>query len=373
MILDSETQRRLLPPKLLERHADRRGKTRSRRRIACAGFVAVCGLISLSTLATARAGPDIWIDTDPSLGLTFHDADDGFALIQAFHSPEVRIRGISVSYGNTTLGKALPIARKLAERFGGPAEIDAGSVVSGAVGPEDLGRETDATRSLEKLLETCSGDQRRLVYVALGPLTDLATSLQRRPDLVPVLESAILLGGRSPGEHFRVAGSWNRYEFHDANFEKDPAATAIVLRSGVPVILVPVGLAFREELLITSGDFDRLRNEGDEAGRYLAEAASSWLRGWRYGFGARGGPLFDSLAILAVTHPQLCTFSSRRVVISPRIDAPVSESSQGNYLLIMPEDSATPAASSVKVCASVAAGAKATIMDRLLRRPPATQ
>ena len=64
---------------------------------------------------------NVWIDTDPSIGVPFHEADDGFALIQAFHSPELRIRGISTSYGNAGLATTTRIAREIAGRFGGPA------------------------------------------------------------------------------------------------------------------------------------------------------------------------------------------------------------------------------------------------------------
>ncbi len=324
----------------------------------------------------AHAQTDVWIDTDPSLGLTFHDADDGFALVQAFHSPELRIRGISVSYGNTTLGKALPIARTLAERFGEPAGVGTGSVVAGATGPTDLSRATEATEALEKLLASFVGDGRRLTYLALGPLTDLASLLQRRPDLAPALERVVFLGGRTPGERFRLPGSWNRYEFHDANFEKDPAAATLVLRAGVPLTLVPVSLAFRDELLIRSADFAALRRDGGEAARFLCDAAAGWLRGWRYGFNARGGPLFDSLAVLAITHPRLCTFAPRRVIVSQQLDAPVSATPssgdlKGYYLLMLADDVAPivgPPPSAVTVCTTVSESARATILERLSRR-----
>ena len=62
---------------------------------------------------------DVWIDTDPSIGVPLHEADDGFALVQAFHSPELRIRGISTTYGNAGLGTTDRIAREMARWFGG--------------------------------------------------------------------------------------------------------------------------------------------------------------------------------------------------------------------------------------------------------------
>ena len=75
---------------------------------------------------------DVWIDTDPSIGVPFHEADDGFALIQAFHSPELRIQGISTTYDNAGLATTTRLTREMAARFGSPAGIDASHVYSGA-------------------------------------------------------------------------------------------------------------------------------------------------------------------------------------------------------------------------------------------------
>ena len=82
---------------------------------------------------------DVWIDTDPSIGLAFHEADDGFALVQAFHSPEIRIRGISTTYGNAGLWTTTRIAREMVIRFGGPAKLIEPHVHFGAASARDIG------------------------------------------------------------------------------------------------------------------------------------------------------------------------------------------------------------------------------------------
>ena len=38
----------------------------------------------------------VWMDVDPAAGLEGKDVDDALALIQAFHSPELDVRGVSV-------------------------------------------------------------------------------------------------------------------------------------------------------------------------------------------------------------------------------------------------------------------------------------
>ena len=80
---------------------------------------------------------DVWIDTDPAIGIPNCDVDDGLALIQAFHSPELRIRGVSAVFGNAPLEQAYPLAREVCERFGPPGL----PVLEGAASKSDLGRD----------------------------------------------------------------------------------------------------------------------------------------------------------------------------------------------------------------------------------------
>jgi hypothetical protein len=44
----------------------------------------------------AQAGT-VWIDTDVSIGSPIREVDDAFALVLAFHSPEIRIAGLSTT------------------------------------------------------------------------------------------------------------------------------------------------------------------------------------------------------------------------------------------------------------------------------------
>jgi len=49
------------------------------------------------------AADTVWIDTDVSIGSPIREVDDAYALLLAFHSPEIRIAGISTTYGNALL------------------------------------------------------------------------------------------------------------------------------------------------------------------------------------------------------------------------------------------------------------------------------
>ncbi len=298
---------------------------------------------------------DVWIDTDPSIGLPFHEADDAFALVQAFHSPELRIRGVSTSYGNAPLAATTRIGRRLVERFGRTAGLDGGRVFAGAASAADLGRETAATEALADALRAGP-----LTYVALAPLTNLASVLRRHPELAARLVRVVFVGGRTPGRKFRAG--WNPYEFHDANFHKDPGAAGEVLRvSGLPLTLTPVELALGVPL--TSADLRRIGRDGGAAGRFLARAAWPWLLGWRVFTGLPGGVVFDCFAVLAVTHPHLLEAEERFVGIQA-----AARRREPQHLLARREPGPWPGAAAGRratFCTAARPAAKAVLMARL--------
>ena len=69
---------------------------------------AVVSLALVLAAAVAHPADNVWLDVDTSIGLPRGEVDDGLALIQAFHSPELAIRGISVVFGNASLEEAAP-------------------------------------------------------------------------------------------------------------------------------------------------------------------------------------------------------------------------------------------------------------------------
>ena len=302
---------------------------------------------------------DVWIDTDPSIGVPFHEADDGFALVQAFHSPELRIRGISTTYGNASLSTTTRIAREMAARFGGPAGITDAQVFAGAASARDLGRPTAATEALRAALA-----ERPLTYLALAPLTNLATFLTLHPEAARRIERVIFVGGRSPGVRFR-AGRWNPYEFTDGNFHKDNAAAAILLAVGPPLMLVPVALALSWPLV--PEELTRIGREGGPAGQYLADKAWLWMRLWRLCFGIEGGIIFDCLAVLAASHPHLLEYERRYAAITRNPGARSVNSPRNIHLVASPGPLNEPTRE-VIFCPRAAADLRTSLVTRLLAR-----
>ncbi len=268
---------------------------RSKRRIGCrlttSILVLLCGL-----LPNARA-TTVWIDADPSIGLPFREVDDAFALVLAFHSPETRIVGVSTTYGNASLKNTTRIGQELVSRF---ARNRCG-VYEGARSHGDLGRQTEASGALATALQ-----KERLTYIALGPLTNLATLLRLHPELAQQIDRIILVGGQTSGDALRLGP--NRWlTIHDANILKDSAAVAEVVKSKCPITLAPIETGI--QLQITAVDLQKARHT--VAGKYLYRHSGLWSWFWRRVVGFEGGPIFDALPILAVVRPDLVSSEER--------------------------------------------------------------
>lgn len=251
----------------------------------------------MATENQSNAPSPIWIDTDPSVGLPLHDCDDGYALYQALHSRELKIAGVSVSYGNTSAARGLKITQRFWRKFPDATP----SLFPGAVAAGD--RITAESHSgLTALSSWLEGATEPVTLIALAPATFYAALILKHPHLKSRIKKIIWVAGRVAGERL-FFGQRCSYEFHDANFEKDPSAAAILLDSGISLELIPVGLG--PKLLVTPQDYKLIRDHGGTAGRWLTRKSWLWLFLWRTCFGLKGAPVFDCLAVLSATRPDL--------------------------------------------------------------------
>ncbi len=175
-----------------------------------------CAAILFLAATGCATADSVWIDTDVSIGSPLREVDDAFALVLAFHSRELRITGISTSFGNASLPSVDRVAREMINRFGSSARLSERNVFAGACGPGHLGHATAASEALAAALR-----RQRLTYIAIGPLTNLATLLQLHPELAPRIKRVVFLGGMVAGERLTF-GQNKTLVIHDANVAKDP-------------------------------------------------------------------------------------------------------------------------------------------------------
>jgi inosine-uridine nucleoside N-ribohydrolase len=237
----------------------------------------------------AIASTAVWIDTDPSVARGGHEVDDGLALIQAFGSPELAIRGVSVVFGNAPLNLAFPIGQRLLKDFG-PKGL---RTYSGAASASQLGIETDASRALASALR-----EEKLVVIAIGPVTNVATVLRNHPDLAGRIERIVAVAGRRP--HQRFVPDESVTAFRDFNFESDPAAFQVLLDAGVPLALVPWEIS--SKVWIHAEDLAKLRSARPSLA-WVLDAAQDLLQYWTEHLRTNGFNPFDTLAVGYVVSP----------------------------------------------------------------------
>jgi inosine-uridine nucleoside N-ribohydrolase len=327
------------------------------------GSMAMTLALALGASVEAKTMPAattaVWIDTDPSVSsAASKEVDDGFALVQAFHSPELEIRGVSIVFGNAPLEQAWPIGREIVRRFG-PAGL---AVHAGAAQAAQLGEETDASRALAAALR-----REKLTVLALGPLTNVATVLKNHPELSHKIVSLVAVAGRRPGQQFRATSS-QATPFRDLNFELDAPAFRVLIEADVPLVLAPWEVS--SKVWLNEADLQRMEN-GGAAARWLVEPARRWLRVWQQDFGADGFNPFDTLAVGYVTSPHLIECEDLPATIEMLPDdaggAPTraATTKRKPYLLVGREIRSTRI---VSYCFNPAPGFKEDLMTRLLRR-----
>ena len=259
-------------------------------------------LIAIFGAAHIAAADTVWIDTDVSIGSPIREVDDAYALLLAFRSPEIRIAGISTTYGNASLHRTTRIARDFVQRFGGPAGLESSDVFPGAGSARAGARPNAANEALAAALR-----KQKLTFVALGPLTSLATFLQLHPELVNRIERVVFGGGHAPGDP-PALGPSRSFHIHDANVFKDPLAVEMVLRSRIPLTLLPIETSGR--LQVDASELNELGRSG-APGQFLAQRSKVWLWFWTKFVKTNGGPIFDALAVVSVTRPDLLTMKTR--------------------------------------------------------------
>ncbi|MFO1175384.1 MAG: nucleoside hydrolase [Paracoccaceae bacterium] len=263
----------------------------------------------------------IIIDTDPG-------QDDAVAILLALASPELEVLGITAVAGNVPLALTQKNARVICELAGRPdVKVFAGcdrplnrklvtaEHVHGKTGLDGIAL-PDPTMPLQPghavdfLIETLRREPAGSVTLCpLGPLTNIATALQKAPDIAPRIAEIVLMGGA----YFEVGNITPAAEF---NIYVDPEAADIVFRAGVPLVVMPLDVTHKA--LTSRAWVEGLRALGTQAGR----AAASWTDFFeRYDtskYGSAGAPLHDPCVIAYLLDPGL--FSGRHIHVAIELE-----------------------------------------------------
>ena len=263
------------------------------------------------------------IDTDPGI-------DDCLALLLALNSPELDVRGISVSYGNTSIENAfrnaVEILRKVkrppppAPPPPPPVRVPLGigarrplkrqlQVADDTHGPSGLGYAElppagvilDYVRPLERMLQA---QPQPVTLVTLGPVTSLALVLRANPGLVreKVSRHVAMIGT------IEATGTQTRYS--EFNAWCDPEALATVLAAEIPTEMI--GLDVTRKIIIKGNEVERLA----QSSTWLYDALRFYVEFHRKQEGLDGAVINDVLAIAYLLQPEILTFSDLRLSVN---------------------------------------------------------
>ena len=266
----------------------------------------------------------IIIDTDPG-------QDDAVAILLALASPELEVLGITCVAGNVPLARTTHNARVICELAGRPdIKVFAGcdrplmrplvtaEHVHGKTGldgitlPDPVMTLQDQ-HAVDFLIDTLRQQPPGSVtLVPIGPLTNIATALQRAPDIAGRIAEIVLMGGA----YFEVGNITPAAEF---NIYVDPEAADIVFKSGCKLVVMPLDVTHKA--LTTRPRIEAFRALGP-----VGEVVASWTdffeRFDMEKYGSDGAPLHDPCTIAYLLAPDL--FIGRLINVEIETTSPLT-------------------------------------------------
>jgi purine nucleosidase len=260
----------------------------------------------------------IIFDTDPG-------QDDMAAILLALASrDEIEVLGIVAVAGNVPLshtsrnalricalagrsdvpvfaGSEQPMGRKLvtAEHVHGKTGLDGPDLPEPKI-------KLQAKPGVDHIVETIRASAKgEITLVTLGPLTDIALALNRAPEIAGKIREIVMMAGA----YFEGGNITPTAEF---NVYVDPTAADIVLKSGIPIVMMPLDVTHR--VLVTPPRMERLFALGNRSGKALAEALSFSRNFDIKKYGWDGAPLHDPTTIAYLLKPAL--FQGRDINVS---------------------------------------------------------
>lgn len=243
------------------------------------------------------------ICTDPGI-------DDVLALCALFGREEFEFAGIVALNGNVKLERTVQNALGVAELCGCadiPVIAGAGKPLSrpavnaesvhGASGlgstwlhPKGEPLAVDAVDFIRAQAEKYAG---ALTILSLGPLTDIARTLQSNLHVAGLIREIVLMGGALDGG--------NATPFAEFNIYADPEAAACVFNAGISTVMI--GLDVTHRWVFAEPRVAALRHDSP-LGRMIETVITDYIAMYRNLGKFDGAVIHDAMAALYLLHPE---------------------------------------------------------------------
>ena len=251
------------------------------------------------------------IDTDTA-------SDDAVALIMALRHPEVEVVGITTVTGNVAVQQASRNALYTAELCGSSAPVFMGAEKPltrahwsadwfhgrdglgdhGYPAPRRAPEKIGGVEAIVELIERHPG----IVMVTLGPLTNVALALEKRPEIAKKVSRCVVMGGAPCCEG-------NVTPAAEYNIWCDPEAAQIVARSGMPVEMVGWHLC-RGEAVLNLKEIEKVMGFGTAVAKFAIECNSRAQEAFHVQTGEHGISLPDPVAMAVALDASIVTSMS---------------------------------------------------------------
>jgi purine nucleosidase len=251
------------------------------------------------------------IDTDTA-------SDDAVALMMALRAPDVDVRAITVVAGNVPVEQGARNALYTAELCGAdvPVFVGAERPLKRAYmhaewfhGKDGMGdhaypapkRAAESVHAVDAIVETIRANA-GIILATLGPLTNVATAIERAPEIAANVSRAVVMGGAPCCEG-------NVTPAAEYNIWVDPEAARIVMRSGLPIELVGWHTC-RGTAALSPSDIDHVLGFDTPLARFAIECNSRAKEAYYEQTGEHGISLPDPVAMAIALDPGVCTSAS---------------------------------------------------------------
>ena len=251
----------------------------------------------------------IILDCDPG-------QDDAVALFLAMSSPdELEILGITCVAGNVPLNLTQRNARMMCDIAGvSDLPVYAGCSrpmmrepvtaehIHGRTGVDGVDIFEPATPLQEShavdfiIAALLAADEASVTLVPTGPLSNIATAIEREPALLQYVDEIVLMGGA-------MRESGNRSPSAEFNILVDPHAADIVFKCGRPIMVM--GLDVSHQVLSTRERVSRIKALGNPVADATAGMLSFFHRHDTKKYGSEGAPLHDPCTVAYLLKPEL--------------------------------------------------------------------
>ncbi|OYD07174.1 nucleoside hydrolase [Paludifilum halophilum] len=244
--------------------------------------------------------------------------DDALAIAYAVHSPELHILGITTCFGNATVAETtrntlqvldqldtedIPVIAGADKTFiqGEPREKAAWIHGENGLGDRDLPlpqRQPLPMKAHDFIISKVREYPHQVTLITVGSQTNLATAIQKDPEIVKLLRQVVVMGGA-------VTVPGNMTPYAEANIHGDPEAADFVFQSGVPITLV--GLDVTMKTLLKRENLDDWRKKNTPVSRFLADICDFYMDAYHHEVDPSlgGCALHDPLAVGIVIDPSL--------------------------------------------------------------------